>query len=177
MEDSQKSRKIIVILRVVFTMLTSACLLWIYSNSLENGIQSSAASDKVRETIQNVADNVFGEEKVVVNQHFVRKAAHFSEFALLGFLSFFMFHFYFCSKENCATLRFNCSSLLALFGGLSDEFIQIFVEDRGPSIFDSLLDFGGGECGIFFAWLILWIVSAIIKKAQTKRSEKVLKAE
>lgn len=170
MAKSEQTNKIVLIAaRVFFTVLTAAYLCWIFSNSLETGAQSTVSSDKVQQTMQGAADKVFGEGNVTVTRRFVRKGAHFSEFALLGFLSFFTFYLYFFAKKNSCFLCFCAASALALAGGAADETIQIFIDGRAASVLDAFLDFGGGECGIFVAWSVSAIVAAVIKKSKRKR--------
>lgn len=170
MAKSEQTNKIVLIAaRVFFTVLTAAYLCWIFSNSLETGAQSTVSSDKVQQTMQGAADKVFGEGNVTVTRRFVRKGAHFSEFALLGFLSFFTFYLYFLAKKNSCFLCFCAASAIALAGGAADETIQIFIDGRAASVLDAFLDFGGGECGIFVAWGVSAIVAAVIKKSKRKR--------
>lgn len=169
MAKSEQTNKIVLIAaRVFFTVLTAAYLCWIFSNSLETGAQSIVSSDKVQQTMQGAADKVFGEGNVTVTRRFVRKGAHFSEFALLGFLSFFTFYLYFLAKKNSCFLCFCAASAIALAGGAADETIQIFIDGRAASVLDAFLDFGGGECGIFVAWSVFAIGFAVIKKSKRK---------
>ena len=69
--------------------------------------------------------------------HFItRKVAHFTEYAILGFLAARAFR----------THRhwFLISLLLVITYALIDEYHQSFVPTRTPSIWDSLIDMAGG---------------------------------
>lgn len=56
-----------------------------------------------------------------------------------------------------------------LFCGAADECIQIFADGRGPSVFDAMIDFSGGICGVFVALVVFFLVKTAknhSKKAQ-----------
>jgi len=82
------------------------------------------------------------EEKIALAHFLTRKLAHFLEYALLGLLAARAF-----SSSSQATLRrhwFLISLLLVILYALSDEYHQSFVQGRGASIYDSLIDMSGG---------------------------------
>jgi len=88
--------------------------------------------------------------------HFlVRKAAHFCSYGFLGALAFFSWRATLPARPRW-TLRWSLLGLLvAMIAGALDEFHQIFVPSRGPSLRDVLIDIMGG---IFFQLVIaLWI--------------------
>ena len=69
--------------------------------------------------------------------HFItRKLAHFTEYAILGFLAARAFR----THERW----FLISALLVVVYALLDEYHQSFVPSRTASIFDSLIDMSGG---------------------------------
>jgi VanZ family protein len=91
----------------------------------------------------------------LVIHFFVRKAAHFCSYGLLGALAFFSWRATLPSLQRW-TLRWSLLAVLvaAAAGGL-DEFHQRFVPSRGPSIHDVLLDSIGA---VFFQVVIaLWL--------------------
>ena len=143
--------------------------MWIFSNSLATAAISSAASGKVREAVQKCADFIAGEGKITVSEHFIRKAAHFSEFSLLGFLAYFTYFSYLFSKNKAAPICAFSAAATTLFCGAADECIQIFADGRGPSVFDAMIDFSGGICGVFVALVVFFLVTTTknhSKKAQ-----------
>ncbi|HJY27812.1 MAG TPA: VanZ family protein [Pyrinomonadaceae bacterium] len=69
--------------------------------------------------------------------HFItRKIAHFTEYAILGFLAARAFRTY--------DRWFLISAALVVVYALIDEYHQSFVPSRTASIFDSLIDMSGG---------------------------------
>ena len=69
--------------------------------------------------------------------HFTtRKVAHFTEYAILGFLAARAFRSY--------PRWFAISVALVVVYALIDEYHQSFVPSRTASIFDSLIDMAGG---------------------------------
>ena len=82
--------------------------------------------------------------------HFLRKCAHFVEY--------FIFFLLVYRGVRAGRKEFHWSwGLLAWFivvlYSLSDEFHQLFVESRGPSIFDSLLDSTGALIALLLVYL------------------------
>jgi len=75
--------------------------------------------------------------------HFlIRKAGHFSEYAVLGFLAWRAF-----TSSSRVWLRrywFQVGLALVVSYALLDEFHQSFVPSRTPSIYDSAIDIAGG---------------------------------
>ena len=88
--------------------------------------------------------------------HFlVRKSAHFCSYGFLGALAFFSWRATLPARPRW-TFRWSLLAVLvAAIAGSLDEFHQIFVPSRGPSLRDVLIDTMGG---IFFQLAIaLWI--------------------
>lgn len=74
----------------------------------------------------------------------IRKAAHFSEYAVLGFLEFGLAVMWMKAGKGRVLL---VAGILLLSGGM-DEFHQMFVPGRYPSVWDVLLDTAGGLSGM-----------------------------
>ncbi|HEX3249234.1 MAG TPA: VanZ family protein [Pyrinomonadaceae bacterium] len=75
--------------------------------------------------------------------HFItRKVAHFTEYAILGFLAARAFRPY--------QRWFLISAVLIVVYALLDEYHQSFVPSRTASIFDSLIDVAGGISALIF---------------------------
>ncbi|MFZ2539767.1 MAG: VanZ family protein, partial [Oscillospiraceae bacterium] len=92
----------------------------------------------------------------------IRKAAHLSEFLLLGL--FVSLTFYYMKK------RFQYNTMTILFIGLSagvfDEFLQSFVVGRSSEVRDILIDFAG----IVIGFLIVYFIDK--RKGRYKRNYK-----
>ena len=92
------------------------------------------------------------EERLMSAHFFVRKAAHFTEYAILAFFAARAF-----ITSSHATLRrawFFVALLLVVLYSLSDEYHQSFVASRTGSIYDSLIDIAGGLTSL--AAFALW---------------------
>jgi VanZ family protein len=84
--------------------------------------------------------------------HFlVRKAGHFTEYAILALLAARAFRS--SSSELLRSSWFWVSLLLVAFYALSDEWHQSFVPSRTASINDSLIDTAGGLSALILVWL------------------------
>ncbi len=78
---------------------------------------------------------------------FIRKTAHFTLYAVMGFLGYLWLH----RREHNLSLIMSCVFLFAAL----DEFHQLFVPGRTGLVSDVLLDSIGAACGIFAAYLLL----------------------
>ncbi|MBQ1815177.1 MAG: VanZ family protein, partial [Ruminococcus sp.] len=91
----------------------------------------------------------------------IRKAAHFSEYCAIGFLSTG------CAYAFCKT-RPSKYTVQVLFNGLAtavcDETIQIFTPGRAGLITDVLIDFSGVLTGFAVALAYFWIYRRIRKR-------------
>lgn len=87
------------------------------------------------------------EERVELIHHIVRKTAHFTEYAVLGFLSWRVVLLE--PAFRAFSLRRRCWFVLlfCMLYASTDEFHQRFVPDRQPAVQDVLLD----TCGSGFA--------------------------
>ena len=81
--------------------------------------------------------------------HFItRKIAHFTEYAILGFLAARAFR----TSPNPAISRrwFFISATLIIVFALIDEYHQSFVPNRTGTIYDSFIDMTGGLAALIF---------------------------
>lgn len=135
----------------VLVLLICFTLVFIWGNSMLNREQSADISGGILKLIRPLLE-VLGLE--CENDHWLRKLAHFCEFALLGAefsaLSFLKYKRRFWDYSLCA--------LYCLAAAAADETIQYF-SGRYPYILDVLLDFSGGLFGIV---LMLIVLSAVI---------------
>ena len=128
-------------------LLLAATVIFIFSQSLTPAAVSNQSSGAVTRDLlpmlRPVVEAIRGPLSAQQIHHFVRKAAHFCEFALLG-------------GELALLLwtlgrRVLFSLYPPLFWGLSiavtDEYLQSFL-DRSPQVSDVVLDFSGVMAGI-----------------------------
>ena len=81
-------------------------------------------------------------ETLAIIHFIVRKIAHFTEYAILGFLAARAFR---TSPREAISQRWFliCATLIIVYA-LFDEYHQSFVPSRTASIFDSMIDMAGG---------------------------------
>ncbi len=92
-------------------------------------------------------------EKTIGIVHFlIRKAAHFTEYAVFALLA--ARAFLGSSREILRSNWLLAALLLIALYSLSDEFHQSFVPTRTASIYDSMIDTAGGLAAL--AFLALW---------------------
>ncbi|MBQ7922846.1 MAG: VanZ family protein [Clostridia bacterium] len=144
---------------ILCAILCILAALFIFSNSCKNGEESNAISSGLAESILALF-NGNGNIDTASFHKFIRKTAHFTEFAVLGaFLTLLMF-----SVEKI-TGRYHVSAIFlsALITAVTDEFIQNFT-GRSSMVSDVLIDFSGAVTGILLAVLIVWQIRRSRKK-------------
>ena len=93
-------------------------------------------------------------ESSLAHAHFlVRKAAHFTEYALLALLAARAFRT--SSRDALARRWWLASFALVAAVALADEYHQSFVPTRTGTVYDSLLDMAGGATALALA--ALWL--------------------
>ncbi len=151
---------------LIFLILSIlATYLFIFGNSLKTAEESNSISAPISGAVQNFVDP----ESKIPKQNFsffIRKAAHFSEFALLGFLWVLFLRRISVPKR---LYLFIVPSAIVLFSAFTDEFLQS-LSDRTDSITDVFLDFTGGLFGICVAFLLSLALSAIHRRKTKKDS-------
>ena len=123
-------------------------LVFIWGNSLLPGELSAAFSDWIREILTKLLPNLEVGRK---GTGLLRKIAHFTEFCTLGM----------CLGWLAGMLaRPQCWALAGgVLAACIDETIQVFVPDRGPSLFDVGID----SCGVLTGIALLQIGYSIVK--------------
>lgn len=130
---------------------------FIFANSMQTGSESGAMSGSVTDAINAFLGSIH--KSLHVSHHFVRKSAHFCEFALLALLLCFAVRS--VTRKNDEK-RLNWLWLLSAFFGAVltaavDETIQLFVDGRGGSPIDVLIDSSGAACATAVFFLIVWL--------------------
>ncbi|MBQ8869494.1 MAG: VanZ family protein [Oscillospiraceae bacterium] len=166
-------------LSLVFLLISFLIMGWIFSFSAEVSEESSETSRGVSYFIASVIVGGFSdltetEKEVQVSElvPIVRKVAHFTIYAALGF--FLMLSASLFYLENKQNIKRDVASAVALgvslFYAATDEFHQLFVEGRSGSVRDVCIDFCGALVGVLFAVFVL----ALYQKIRQKREEKKL---
>ena len=101
------------------------------------------------------------QKEIVEGMHFyIRKAAHFSEYALLGILAFLNASLYFKKTKT----RFLTVLPFCLIYAATDEMHQLFTDGRCGSPVDVMIDFSGAATGTVFIFIVTAIITALRKK-------------
>ena len=144
---------------VALVLLTTAL---IFSNSMKGSVNSTEDSDSVISFLTPFIEWIFGKDHQL-NLHFwVRKAAHLTEFAVLGILVTLLL-FTWKQAKNRYFRGYEFFYVLAV--AVVDEFIQSFT-GRTSSVQDVLLDFSGALLGFGVTWLT---VKLIMKKKENDK--------
>ena len=130
-------------------VLIAVNLCFIWGNSLLPGEISGAISEAVKNVIRWCLSFLGLPSGGGGGGGLLRKVAHFTEFACLGGL----FTWLFSMLRRPVLLAPGCGFLAACV----DETIQIFVPDRGPSVFDVGIDMAGVAVGVTLLLLFHYI--------------------
>ena len=132
----------------------TATILWmwvIFAFSAQPAIQSDAVSlgivEKIISFIRNIkyipafswVDTDSIADFVGVMNHYVRKAAHFTVFAILGVIVYNLFASYDIDRRKAVLF----TALVCLVYAISDEIHQLFVPGRAGMVKDVMIDFSG----------------------------------
>lgn len=141
MRAQQKKR----LWNILLGILLSATLCFIWGNSLLSREDSSELSGGLLDRLMPLLRTL---RLGFIDEHVIRKLAHFGEFALLGLelAALFFLNLGRSFKNACL------SALCALAAASVDETLQFFSH-RAPMVKDVLLDFTGALTGIFLIWL------------------------
>ncbi|MGL6057626.1 MAG: VanZ family protein [Culicoidibacterales bacterium] len=144
-------------------LLVLAWIGFIFSQSLQTGVQSSATSGEIVRLLSQLAPNITGWFTTSQVQFFIRKLAHFSEYAILG-LWLWLFWLKVTqvivtkltrptyqaqpkqrrySLRECRTLMWLTVMFSALVIAVMDETLQTFIPNRSGVLMDVWIDFSG----------------------------------
>lgn len=139
-------------MRILFPIVTTVFILFIFSNSLQNGTDSGSRSGFAVQLLEGFLR--FWGISAEIPEFFVRKGAHFTEYFILGLLLLSTLRTY-----SNAWIR---QIFIPLFWGLAvpvcDEFLQLFVPGRSGQVSDVVLDFSGVVSGmaVLAVFFLLW---------------------
>ncbi len=150
------------LVHLLLLILIIVTVLFIWSNSLRGQDNSSLQSGRVRAFCQQVLDTIG--IPLTLTDHFVRKAAHFLEFFLLGTeLTVYML------QRHPLNRRDVTDTLMLLFGtAFLDETLQIFSA-RGPAISDVWLDLCGGVVAVLLTFALYDLIVACRRRGKSRR--------
>ena len=147
-DNDMKRQKAFLIIDILLLIITLA---FIWLSSLESASESAEKSEGLLIAIAPILELFLSADRI--NEHMIRKLAHFIEFALLGGELILL-----CviDRRTRPQQVINCLSA-SLAVAVIDEALQL-LSDRGPQITDVLLDFSGAVFGILFVLLIYVLV-------------------
>ena len=162
--DMQKTSPWLIAARVIFTFALIACIVFIFSNSMQIGDVSESASGRVLLLMKKVFTRL-GMPGAAnhLTDHIVRKLAHFCEYMLEGFLLMLCMRVY--------TRQYIWHISVPMLGGvltaLTDETIQLFSQGRSSQVTDVWLDSAGVLAGILTA-LVLMVLCRLLFNHRNK---------
>ncbi len=160
------NRKKLLAIRIILIILTLAVMAVIFILSADNADESNAKSEFFSDSLVYKILESFNLSEIQIQQVIkysvliVRKAAHFTEYAALGFLLASVCTSFYLKLKLLVPISFLTGTLYAV----SDEFHQYFVPGRSCQISDILLDSSGVACGIIFLLIIIWLYRFIRKR-------------
>lgn len=137
-------------------------LLWmvlIFLFSHQPATESAQLSSGITEKILNIINKVL--PKISINQesfnHFIRKAAHFGVYFVLGFLVINALVISNRPRNTWSKLDiFLIGMLISVLYAISDEVHQLFIPGRSGELRDVLLDSLGSLTGIVCMFILRW---------------------
>ncbi|MBR1623227.1 MAG: VanZ family protein [Pseudobutyrivibrio sp.] len=133
-----------VILRILIILWL--CIIW--GHSMQPAAVSDGESGKFLAILSKIFPYLLDNEN---GMFIVRKAAHFTEYLILGILLAMDFSM----SVRGAIQRFITPTFTGLAVAFIDETIQIFVDGRSGEIRDMWIDFGGVALGVLITLAII----------------------
>ena len=159
-----KFKKNLILKRVIFLIILLITFYIIFNFSAQDGENSGSLSEQVTRYIVEIISklksmNINQKEYYIGRLHpIVRKLAHFSIYAVVGFsVMGFM-----CTFDIKNIFKVIISLSVGVTYAISDEIHQHFIPGRGPSIVDVGIDSLGVITGIFILVTLIVFTEAII---------------
>ena len=155
----------------IFWTILVLWMAFIFGMSAQTGSESTQMSSPFAVKVASIL--VPGYEKMSDEQQqavvsktevIIRKTAHFTEYAILGFLAYLVVQMYILNRLKAFFCAWVCSSLYAA----SDEIHQLFVKGRSCQIRDVCIDSAGACAGVIVSIFIIFIILSIKNKRQKR---------
>ncbi len=143
--------KITFTVSVILTILLTG---FIFEGSMQTGEESGSLSDMVAEFVQRLFSPIGIELEFLPLARFIRKLAHFSEYALLAM----------CFSTAVASVTDNMSLYLTslpysvAIASLDEFAVQASTEGRAPMLTDVLIDSAGALFGALFVIFVVHLI-------------------
>ncbi|MCL2717972.1 MAG: VanZ family protein [Lachnospiraceae bacterium] len=174
-EDRRRKQIFTIIISILIIILYARILSFSGTSAETSAMQSLSVSEYIISIIEktfsinlNLNESQFGQF-----EKFVRKAAHFFEYALLGFLVYSLPLIWGKKTFKPALYSFLAVVVMASV----DEFIQLFVPERAALISDVIIDSIGCIAGMALLRLVYCIVSGIKNNLVRRKEDKVFSQE
>ncbi len=152
--------------KITLLACLAACMILIFVFSSQNADISGNLSEGITYriaclTVKDFADfSPERQKEIVEGMHFyIRKGAHFSEYALLGILAFLNANEYIKSTGR----KFLAALPFCLVYASTDEFHQLFTDGRYGSPVDVMIDFSGSVTGTLVIYAFMLLIKRIRK--------------
>jgi VanZ family protein len=139
-------------------LLIALTLCFIWGNSLMPATVSDALSTWVKDLLSGLFGGIAGAEDFA--DHFVRKLAHASEFALLGAELAVL-------VSGDVRKRLTLLALCGVGAALADETIQLFAAGRSSQVTDIWIDLCGYTAGVLLSLLII----AVARRSRRRKEQ------
>lgn len=161
------SKRLSIIITVPAAVMLLALYSMIFGFSAQDGEASGSLSHQVSEKCVDFYNDIAGkgwsntakEYWVDFVEHPIRKLAHFSEYALLGFLVFVIL-----MQWNKKRSKYLWAVIWIFLSACGDEIHQYYVPGRYASFSDVLLDTTGGVVGVACCVVLSVILSGLVKR-------------
>lgn len=158
--------------RVLFLALTVCMLVFIFFNSSQDGEKSQEQSVQVTVQVQEIVGTIAPDSPIATAtgedfellHAFIRNAAHFLEYALLG-ACMFASYLSFTRKKRYAVLV----PLTIAFVSVFDEYMQTLSAGRGAELADVLIDLFGGVIGCAFSLFVFLLILLFVFLSRRKK--------
>ena len=136
--------------KIILLIVLIIWIAFIWGNSLMNGASSGRLSGGIAEKIYNILVSMNINIKIETLHMLTRKAAHVSEYFLLGFIVFLNVYQYLKEPKYYLAFSFGLCLLISVI----DETIQTFIDGRSGSIVDVGIDSIGFILSVIIMFLI-----------------------
>jgi VanZ family protein len=134
-------------------MLYAPLFLWIgVIFLLSSGSGSSAATSRIIRPLLEFLFPTASEESLQLMHFYIRKCAHFTEYAVLGYWA--LRAFIRTASEWLRNHPYISAFAVVIVVASLDEFNQRFISSRTSSVWDVLLDISGGIFGIAILFFV-----------------------
>lgn len=151
-DDYIKKKSVLLIIFILWILI-------IFINSSQTGANSNAISYKIVRGIARGFKGI-GFEPITALQIrklnlIIRKVAHGFQFFVFAIVLRFLLEHLNIKRENIVFYTL----LSVIFFAVGDEFHQLFVSGRTPSVIDVIIDFAGGVVGV----VLISVLNSLLK--------------